>query len=148
MADPVFVHPAWVLERLNDESVISVDARAPFFFAQGHLPRAVSLPALFLDPGSETTLRGEAIEQRLGSARISRENELVVYDDGASTTAASLAWVLAYAGHRNVRILDGGITRWRHDGLEVTYDPAPSGRDVVYQSAEPDRSVLATLEDM
>ena len=50
----------------------------------------------------------------------------VVYDDGDSTIAARLWWMLRYCGHDQVQVLDGGYRAWAAAGLPVsTTVPAP-----------------------
>ena len=49
-----------------------------------------------------------------------RDNQLVVvYDDADSTAAARAWWLLRYFGHRQVRVLDGGLAAWTASGHPV-----------------------------
>ena len=57
-----------------------------------------------------------------------REDEPVVIIDGGSTLpAARLWWMLTDAGHRDVRVLDGGFAAWVADGLPVETGPDDPG---------------------
>jgi thiosulfate/3-mercaptopyruvate sulfurtransferase len=109
-------------------------------YAAGHLPGAVlvdldtdlaapvgsgergrhPLP----DPGElQATFRRCGI--RTGSA-------VVAYDDGDGSSAARAWWLLRWAGHRDVRVLDGGFAAWAARGLPVTTDvPEPAYGDIV-----------------
>jgi thiosulfate/3-mercaptopyruvate sulfurtransferase len=46
----------------------------------------------------------------------------VCYDAGNGTIAARLWWMLRWAGHDAVAVLDGGFAKWRAEGRPVTAD--------------------------
>jgi thiosulfate/3-mercaptopyruvate sulfurtransferase len=46
------------------------------------------------------------------SAGVSGERSVVVYDQAPATAAARAWWLLRYHGHRDVRVLDGGLAAW------------------------------------
>jgi thiosulfate/3-mercaptopyruvate sulfurtransferase len=51
---------------------------------------------------------------------------VVAYDAADGSVAARLWWLLRWAGHRAVAVLDGGIAAWRAAGLPVTREvPQP-----------------------
>ena len=58
--------------------------------------------------------------QRLG---ISPDTPVVVYDDRSGQLAAARAWWMlhCWAGHPDVRVLDGGVTAWQHEGGEMVH---------------------------
>jgi thiosulfate/3-mercaptopyruvate sulfurtransferase len=97
----------------------------------GHLPGAVFVEM-------ETVLTGTAGPGRhplpdpatfvamMGALGIGRRHRVIVYDDPASTMAASrLWWMLDDLGHPDVRLLDGGYAGWNAAGGPVSTD-APS----------------------
>jgi thiosulfate/3-mercaptopyruvate sulfurtransferase len=144
---PIIVDTGWLSERIGADSVVPMDVRPPYFFAQAHLPGAVNLPAFFLQGPEGGPPPATDFARRLGSLGLTRETHLVVYDEGGSPAAAVLYWALRYYRHPHVSVLDGGITKWRHEGRDWEYSvrvPSP----VDYDIAQPDTSVLAGREDV
>jgi thiosulfate/3-mercaptopyruvate sulfurtransferase len=105
-------------------------------YRAGHLPGAVFLDLdtqLAGPPGeggrhplpatadAETALRGAGVRD---------DADVVVYDDGDSTIAARLWWMLRYYGHERVRVLDGGFRAWAAAGRPVSIeDEVPAAGD-------------------
>lgn len=54
---------------------------------------------------------------------VSEDAPLVITDGGSTLPAARLWWMLTDAGHRDVRVLDGGFAAWVADGLPVQTGP-------------------------
>jgi thiosulfate/3-mercaptopyruvate sulfurtransferase len=54
---------------------------------------------------------------KLEQAGISNHTAVIAYDGGEGAFAARLWWLLKYAGHENVFVLNGGFKGWRKEGL-------------------------------
>jgi thiosulfate/3-mercaptopyruvate sulfurtransferase len=57
--------------------------------------------------------------RRLGQWGITREHQVVAYDDGDGAFAARLWFLLRTLGHARVAVLDGGLARWTALGLPL-----------------------------
>ena len=73
------------------------------------------------------------------AAGVSGARSVVVYDAATSMAAARAWWLLRYAGHPNVAVLDGGIAAWIEAGepLEAGAAPAEPGDFVPRTGAMP-----------
>ena len=52
----------------------------------------------------------------------------MVYDDGSMAPAARCWWLLRWAGHERVRVIDGGWRAWMEAGLPVSTEEPPPER--------------------
>ena len=73
-------------------------------------------------------------EQTFGAAMrrrgVSDDRSVVVYDQADAMAAARCWWLLRYAGHDDVHVLDGGYAAWVAAGEAVVTDPpAPEAGD-------------------
>jgi thiosulfate/3-mercaptopyruvate sulfurtransferase len=106
-------------------------------YARGHLPGAVFLDldedlAAPPGPAGRHPLPAAADLQRVLRAAGVRDDALVVvYDADNGSVAARLWWLLRWAGHDRVGLLDGGFAAWVSEGHPVTTDiPTPPPGDV------------------
>jgi thiosulfate/3-mercaptopyruvate sulfurtransferase len=55
----------------------------------------------------------------LGSQGLKHSDQIVCYDAVNGSMAARLWWMLRWAGHKTVAVLDGGIAKWVREGRPV-----------------------------
>ena len=123
----VLVSPDWVSEHLHDSSIVIAEVNTDLDagYHQGHVPEAVGW-GLHVD--LEDQVRRDIptmaqLEGLLGRSGIDNETVVVLYGDGNNRSATWAFWVLKYYRHRDVRLMDGGRTRWIAEGR-----PSPSIR--------------------
>jgi len=128
----------------NDNFVIChVHYRNPSDYDEGHIPRAIPMDTNSLE-STETWNRrspGE-LKEALENAGISHDTTVIVYgrfsypkneDPFPGSSAGHLgamraAFIMLYAGVKDVRILNGGLQSWLDAGYEITKEPAESSR--------------------
>jgi thiosulfate/3-mercaptopyruvate sulfurtransferase len=126
-------------------------------YCTGHIPGAVFMDLVQTFSDTSTGLgfsrpTPEALAEALGALGISHEHRVVVYSSGHVMWATRAWWLLRYAGHDRVAVLDGGLRAWQAAGLPVTTDmPAhtavgyePSPRPELFVDKD---AVLSAMED-
>ena len=94
--------------------------------AQGHLPGAIHVHLDRDLAGAKTGRNGrhplpsrQAWAASLGRLGVTPARAVVVYDAQGGMYAARAWWMLLWAGHRDVRVLDGGLQAWAAAGGAV-----------------------------
>ena len=133
MIDTGLVSTTWLADRLGSPGLRIVDgswylptsSRDPRAeYLDGHVPGAVffdldaisdrgtSLPHMLPSPGQ--------FAEQVGALGIGDGDDLVVYDgSGTNLSAARVWWMFRMFGHERVAVLDGGLPRWRAEGLPL-----------------------------
>ena len=110
------------LEKLHqDDSVLIVDARSYKDYSNGHIPGSVSLD-LFSFHWADTSQKGlvsfgEHMRKILSYAGIDENKKIIFYDDVTGMLAARGVWMCLYFSHPDVKMLDGGISKWTRENL-------------------------------
>lgn len=86
-----------------------------------HLDRDLSAPKNGRNGRHPLPERG-AFVAWLGRQGLQASDQVVCYDGGNGSMAARLWWMLRWAGHASVAVLDGGFAKWRAEGRPVTQD--------------------------
>lgn len=102
-------------------------------FASGHLPGAFRMDMENDLAGRKGRHGGrhplpaaEDFSTLLQSCGVSADTTVIIYDDNRLAGAARAWWLLDYFGHRDARVLNGGIAAWRRAGGSLSTDPPPS----------------------
>ncbi len=95
----------------------------------GHVPGAafIDLLADLSDPEAELAFTRPSepqLREALSRLGISRSSPVVLYSGTDVMWATRAFWVLRYAGHERVSVLDGGLARWRAEGRPLSTEPA------------------------
>jgi thiosulfate/3-mercaptopyruvate sulfurtransferase len=94
-------------------------------YLASHLPGAVYVDletelAAAPGPGGRHPMPpAEVFAAAMKRAGVTDQRQVVVYDGGSNMAAARLWWMLTDAGHRLVRVLNGGYARWVSKGMPV-----------------------------
>jgi thiosulfate/3-mercaptopyruvate sulfurtransferase len=144
--------------RILDATVFLVPAESGYRaesgkekYDQGHIPGAAFMD-LIRGFSDTTTGLGFSLQEpgvladALGALGISNDDQVVLYASGHMMWATRALWLLRYAGHERVAVLNGGISRWKAEGRAISEDPH-SYPPVPYR-ANPQPQVFVDLDGM
>jgi len=146
-----------LLKKIGNENIRIFDATiTDDVYLMEHIPGTVYFDhERFSDTTSPyecTILPMERLVEEIGKAGISNDSEVIVYACGMIPYAARAWWMLRYAGHDNVRVLNGGLSAWKSAGGQVEqfirkYEPATFKGSPNPQMFADKEEVTAALED-
>jgi len=129
------VSTQWLADHLNDVRVVDAswympdDKRNPAReFEEAHIPGAVffdidgiadhstGLPHMLPSPGE--------FSRAVGALGIGDGETVVVYDGAGMFSAPRAWWSLKAMGHKTVKVLDGGLPKWKREGRVIESGPA------------------------
>jgi len=113
----------WVAEHLDDPGLVVAESDEDvLLYETGHIPGAVKLDwhTELNDPVSRDYVDGAGFARLMSDKGISRDSTLVLYGDRNNWWAAYALWVCTLFGHPDVRLLDGGRTKWIAEGRPVS----------------------------
>ena len=132
LSDDPLVSAEWLAERLDDPAIKIVDATfkmpgvlplpkddylaahipgAVFFDVEAVSDHANPLPHMYPDD--------RQFADDVAALGISTGDTVVVYDAGGWVAAPRVWWMFRAFGHRDVRVLNGGLKMWRAEGRPV-----------------------------
>jgi len=139
--DPL-VSTEWLASHMSDANVKLLDAtfKLPGIlplpkddYLAAHIPGAVYFDVDAVsdhaNPLPHMFPSAEQFGRDVGALGISNGDTVVIYDAGGWVAAPRAWWMFLSYGHRDVRILNGGLKKWRAEGRsvqagEVTAKPA------------------------
>ncbi|TDX48344.1 sulfurtransferase [Orenia marismortui] len=130
-ANPKALISAEELKKIKDkDDVVMVDFRHVAKYKLGHIPGAVNVYRSD-EENSNAEYGGiratvDQMEKMLQTKGINNGDLIVIYDDRGDYDAARMWWILKTYGYDKVRLLDGGIVRWK----ALDYDTQISTPDV------------------
>jgi thiosulfate/3-mercaptopyruvate sulfurtransferase len=96
-------------------------------YLQKHIPGAAFFDHVkFSDPNNPydyMVLPEAELAAQIGKIGISAASEVIFYVCGMLPYAARAWWMLRYAGHNNVRVLNGGLSAWEKAGGGIEREP-------------------------
>lgn len=155
--ETMLIEPEELLHKLGNANIRIYDAAINNDqYLHGHIPGAAFFDhERFSDASGKyeyTMLPDEKLASQIGDIGISNDTEVVFYAWGVLPYAARAWWILHYAGHRNVRVLNGGLAAWQNEGgtLETethSYKPAAFAAHFSPKMFADKDAVLKSLND-
>ncbi|MCH7625805.1 MAG: sulfurtransferase [Chloroflexi bacterium] len=145
------VSSSWLAARLKHSSIRIIEVSASKDdddYREGHIPGAVWWywkDALWHETDREFPTP-EEMALRLGKIGIDAETTIVLYGDPIQYGTYAF-WVLTMAGHKDVRLLDGGKKGWLSEGLPLSTEIIKYGLNV-YAVRKEDRKSRVGRDDV
>jgi thiosulfate/3-mercaptopyruvate sulfurtransferase len=145
------VSTTWLAEHLADDRVRILESDEDvLLYDLGHIPGALKIDwhSDLNDPVQRDYVSREAFEALVRRLGITDDMTIVFYGDKNNWWATYALWVFQLFGFSDVRILDGGRTKWEAEGRELT-EAVPSVPSSSYVAAERnDERIRAFMDDV
>jgi thiosulfate/3-mercaptopyruvate sulfurtransferase len=146
----VVVSTEWLAEHLDDPKVRVVESDEDvLLYETGHIPGAVKID---WHTDQQDQLRRDfvdkaGIEKLAASKGISNDTTVVLYGDRNNWYATYTFWLFRMYGHQDLRVLDGGRSKWAAEGRPMVKD-VPTYPATSYTATAPDLSIRAFRDEV
>ena len=139
----------WLDKNLKSPDLVILDA-SPETYAANHIPGAIGANIYELFAYGFGGLSDAQVEKRFQSWGIGSGKKIVVYDAGGDQLATRLFFDLDYHGvpAEDLFILDGGLFKWKQEGLPVTKDVTPLPNNGNFKITKLNQDVEAELPEV
>lgn len=136
MYDTYFVTPEWLHDHLSDDDLIVLDVSTPLptvpcdyrqKWLEEHIPTAqffhqdeianTDIPLPHMLPSTEV------FSQSVGDMGIGNDTKVVIYAKNNLFSSPRAWWTFTTMGHKNIKILAGGIDAWKSAGFKTESGP-------------------------
>jgi thiosulfate/3-mercaptopyruvate sulfurtransferase len=108
---------------LGSRNLLLVDTRPFSGYAESHIPGAVNIDLMqfhWIDTSKQGIVQfNKQAKLLLSNIGVAKNKLAVFYDDVSGMSAARGVWLLLYFSHDKVAMLDGGLNRWKAEGLKT-----------------------------
>lgn len=155
---PYFVETDWLATHLADPQVRVIDMRY-YWDRQGsdayvadHIPGAVYLQwdVELSDPNHPVkfmVLPPAKLAALMGRLGVDNSMTVIAYDDEGGHFSSRLWWTLMYYGFENMRILHGGLPKWKSENRPLTTE-IPTIEPKTFEPKEPRTEWRATASEV
>lgn len=146
----VLVETDWVAEHLNDPNIRLIEADEDvLLYEVGHLPNAVKLDwhVDVQDKVNRDFLDKQEFEQLMSRWGISNDTPIIFYGDKNNWYACYSYWLFTMYGHKNMKIMNGGRTKWEAEGRQLTKE-VPHFAPTTYHAQPADESIRAFRDEV
>jgi len=151
-----YAHPeyladtAWVASHLNDPNVRIVESDEDYLlYDSAHIPNAAKVDwfTTLQHPVRRDFLSKADFEKLCSELGIKNDTTVVFYGDKSNWFATYALWLFQYYGHENVRIMNGGRTKWVQEKRPLTKD-IPAFPLTDYKAKDPNPQLRAFREQV
>ncbi|HXE58509.1 MAG TPA: sulfurtransferase [Gemmatimonadales bacterium] len=147
----VLVSTDWVHQRLDDRRVRLLESNEDLLlYDTGHIPGALKIDWLndLNDPVRRDYVDRERFQELVRSLGINDDTTVVFYGDKNNWWATYAFWVFRLFGLRNLKVMDGGRTRWEEEGRPLTREVPTYPRGNITVGERDDRGIRAFRDEV
>jgi thiosulfate/3-mercaptopyruvate sulfurtransferase len=140
----------WVKDNLGKTGLRLVEVDVdPSLYAKGHIEGAVgwAWEKDLCDQVRRDLLDRAGFEALCSRAGIANDTTVILYGDSNNWFAAWAFWQFRICGHKDVRLMNGGRTKWEQEKLPYTAK-VPSPAPAQYKAKEADPAIRAFRRDV
>ncbi len=144
------VETDWVAGHLNDPGVRIVESDEDYLlYETGHIPGAVKVDwfTTLQHPVRRDFLSKGEFERLCSELGIRNDTAVVFYGDKSNWFATYALWLFRYYGHGDLKIMNGGRTKWIQEKRPLTKD-VPQYPSTSYTAKAVDASIRAFRDDV
>ena len=115
-------------------------------YEKGHIPKAgfIDLTTEWSDTGGSlnfTIPQSDKLSEAIGQSGITADHEVILYSSGNLMWATRAWWCLHFAGHKNIRVLNGSLSNWINQNLPIETGPRTYSPEIFV--GEPNENVFS-----
>lgn len=140
----LLVSTEWLAQNLDNPSIRIIESDEDvLLYDTGHIPGAQKIDwhQDLNDPIERDYIGKEAFQNLLRSKGIDESTTVIFYGDKNNWWAAYALWVFQLFGFKNVKLLDGGRTKWEMENRPFT-EEVPTFPETKYVARERDDAAL------
>ncbi len=144
------VDTEWVAAHLNDLNVRLVESNEDaLLYATGHIPGAVTVDwfTTLQHPVRRDFITKDEFEALCSGLGIANDTTVVFYGDKSNWFAVYALWLFAYYGHKNLKVMNGGRTKWVAEGRSLTTTLLAYPK-TEYHASSPEKTIRAYRSDV
>ncbi len=144
------VETDWIAGHLNDPGVRIVESDEDYLlYETGHIPGAVKVDwfTTLQHPVRRDFLSKGEFERLCSELGIRNDTAVVFYGDKSNWFATYALWLFRYYGHGDLKIMNGGRTKWIQEKRPLTKD-VPQYPSTSYTAKAVDASIRAFRDDV
>ncbi len=146
----LLVDTQWVADHLNDSSIRIIEADEDVLLYEiGHIPGSVKLDwhVDVQDPLERDFVDQRDFEQLMSRWGITNDTTIVLYGDKNNWYACYSFWLFTMYGHKKLRIMNGGRTKWEEEKRPLTRE-IPHYEATTYLAQPADETIRAFRDEV
>ncbi len=139
----------WLSRHLDEAGLAVVESDEDvLLYDTGHIPGSVKVDwhTELNEPLTRDYVDGAGFAELMSEKGIGRDTTVVIYGDKNNWWAAYALWVFSLFGHPDVRLLDGGRSKWSHEDRPMTTE-VPDPPRTSYPVVERDDTKIRAFKD-